>query len=138
MLLLYVNNHWQMPGSARHPHRQATTTLLFGCLFQYTGPCSGQELWNLEKGSRVQMSALWSGDTVLEEAKPSYQKQYKCPICGVGFADQSNRKRHQRVHTGERKYKCSLCPMTFTRNHYLVHHLQKMHRKVEASCDVLS
>ena len=49
-----------------------------------------------------------------------------CPTCGEGFPSLTVHKRHMSIHTGEKKFKCTFCYMTFrlsgTRNkHELIH-----------------
>ncbi|XP_037529206.1 zinc finger protein 358-like [Rhipicephalus sanguineus] len=48
---------------------------------------------------------------------------YKCSQCEKHFADQWNLGRHMRIHTGERPFKCDLCPMDFTLKTTLTTHL---------------
>ena len=38
------------------------------------------------------------------------EKPYACSMCPVGFANKSDVPRHERTHTGEKPYACSMCP----------------------------
>ncbi|KAF1450476.1 ZN214 protein, partial [Pygoscelis papua] len=37
------------------------------------------------------------------------EKPYKCLDCGKSFTRSSNRNAHQRIHSGDRPYKCPDC-----------------------------
>ena len=37
------------------------------------------------------------------------EKPYKCDTCDKGFTQKSDLKTHQRVHTGEKAYECKTC-----------------------------
>ncbi len=53
--------------------------------------------------------------------------KYICSFCGKGFNNQSNFTGHVRTHTGEKPYKCDLCPMAFTHNVSLKSHKKSAH-----------
>ena len=47
-------------------------------------------------------------------------------MCEKSFRYKSALTRHERVHTGEKPYKCNICEKTFARNSHLAGH-KKMH-----------
>lgn len=53
------------------------------------------------------------------------EKKHRCPECGKRFVSSSKLERHKRVHTGERPYRCELCPATFTQKGGLKAHTAK-------------
>ena len=44
------------------------------------------------------------------------EKPFKCEICPKSFKRSDSLKLHQRVHTGEKPFQCEFCPKRFTRN----------------------
>merc|ERR1712179_507813 len=40
-------------------------------------------------------------------------KEYKCEVCGKGFAYQSTLGNHKKIHTDEKKYLCYFCTKSF-------------------------
>jgi KRAB domain-containing zinc finger protein len=47
-------------------------------------------------------------------------------VCNKTFSDKSNQKVHQRLHTGERPYRCDVCIKTFKKMQNLKAH-QRVH-----------
>jgi len=50
-----------------------------------------------------------------------------CPYCGRSFSQKASMERHQRQHTGERPYQCTLCVASYTRKENLQTHMSRMH-----------
>lgn len=61
------------------------------------------------------MSTKTSFNNHMERHKPEKDRKYRfyCAFCGKGFSVKSNFDDHQNKHTGNKPYKCNLCPKTF-------------------------
>ncbi|KAJ3077693.1 hypothetical protein HDU99_001024, partial [Rhizoclosmatium hyalinum] len=46
-------------------------------------------------------------------------KKVPCEVCGSMFTSSANKNVHMRSHTGERPFKCKICPATFTVSSHL-------------------
>lgn len=51
--------------------------------------------------------------------------RYKCNICGRGFYLLASIRRHEAIHSGNRKYKCSFCDYTSFQRCNLDRHLKR-------------
>ena len=54
-------------------------------------------------------------------------RQYKCPFCIKIMKDQSDVKKHIRIHTGEKPFSCDYCPRTFATSSNCQSHIRKVH-----------
>ncbi|XP_054760365.2 transcription factor Ovo-like 2 [Lytechinus pictus] len=57
----------------------------------------------------------------------NHTKTHICIFCEKGFQDKFDLKRHCRIHTGVRPYKCNICPRSFTQRVSLETHISKVH-----------
>ncbi|XP_043923946.1 zinc finger imprinted 3-like [Protopterus annectens] len=54
--------------------------------------------------------------------KKEHKKVYKHAVCGKGFVQKSNMKKHQYTHTKQNPHKCDICGKTFADKRYLIGH----------------
>jgi len=61
----------------------------------------------------------------------THRRPYRCGQrgCNKSFADRRNLRIHQRIHSGDRSEKCTLCAMAFSDPTTLRKHLQAVHRE---------
>jgi len=71
--------------------------------------------------------ARFSGSTELCDHCTSAHHRIPCPYCGRSFSQKASMERHQRQHTGERPYQCTLCNSSYTRKENLQTHMTRMH-----------
>nr|KAG5709238.1 hypothetical protein BaRGS_017990 [Batillaria attramentaria] len=69
----------------------------------------------------------------LETHSATEHRRFLCEYCGKGFTAKPNRDRHVRYHTGERPYRCPLCPQAFFRGDDLKYHRTTKHAHVPVS-----
>jgi len=54
-------------------------------------------------------------------------RPYTCHHCGKGFLVQSSLVVHERMHTGEKPFQCTICLRSYRRHNILKEHIRKMH-----------
>ncbi|XP_063899250.1 histone-lysine N-methyltransferase PRDM9-like [Helicoverpa armigera] len=64
------------------------------------------------------------------------EKPYKCDICPSSFSEKGSLIRHIRTHTGEKPYKCDICPSSFSLKHHLIRHIRTHTGEKPYKCDI--
>jgi transposase-like protein len=58
---------------------------------------------------------------------------FQCEMCGKKFTDKSNYRRHRRIHSGEKPYKCQFCDVAYSRSDILKQHLVTRHSNLQVT-----
>ena len=57
------------------------------------------------------------------------EKPFKCEECGKVFADKANLTKHRTIHTGEKPYSCEICGFSFNKKQTMLRHMKRIHSK---------
>jgi len=60
--------------------------------------------------------------------RSNIQRTKACRHCKKMFAHSHERQRHERIHTGEKPYPCSVCPQRFTQSCNRAKHMKTHHK----------
>ena len=55
---------------------------------------------------------------------------FACPYCNKTMKDKSNMKRHVKIHTGEKPFKCPFCPFAAVQKKSIVSHALTKHQQM--------
>ncbi|XP_064461637.1 zinc finger protein 431-like [Ornithodoros turicata] len=58
------------------------------------------------------------------------EKPYKCDVCPAEFSQRTNLQQHKRTHPGKIPYKCDVCPAEFSQRGHLQHHKHLRYHKL--------
>ncbi|XP_075729675.1 AT-rich binding protein isoform X4 [Rhipicephalus microplus] len=59
--------------------------------------------------------------------KHTGERHFKCDVCPAAFRDSASLRKHVRTHTGERPFSCVHCGVSFTLKHHLTRHMERFH-----------
>ncbi|XP_048480221.1 zinc finger protein 90 [Plutella xylostella] len=79
--------------------------------------------------SYMQKKALELHVTTKHSREVKKTRDKICDVCGKGFTSTTILKNHMRSHTGERPYRCELCPARFGHTGSLYTHVKLVHKK---------
>ena len=85
-------------------------------------------------GKRVKNSFLNLSDLVESTKK---EAPFQCRICQTTFRHRESMKRHELIHTNDKKFSCDQCQRTFTRRDHMRNHMkthaEKTHMRLRRS-----
>ena len=64
------------------------------------------------------------------------EKPYKCDVCDKAFRDSSDLQKHKRIHTNEKPYECDVCEKRFRQSSHLTTHMRIHTNEKPYECDV--
>merc|ERR1712096_204021 len=62
--------------------------------------------------------------------KRSHGNPVQCAVCGKGFSDKFNLKKHSALHTGIKPHTCHHCGKSFSQKCHLKRHINNVHENI--------
>ncbi|XP_063358774.1 zinc finger protein 271-like [Cydia amplana] len=86
-------------------------------------------------GKRFVCRSSWLAHMRREARGAGGAARHRCAVCGRGCGSRGALQAHQRRHTGERPYRCPLCPRAFADCSNLNKHKKQVHKQVSLLVD---
>ena len=115
--------------------------------FNCQGERTTEEPWSDQEAEETFTAEPWSdqqycpdikfdvkaseGHAIVRKTKRNtyvYNTRYTCNLCGRKFPFKCKLEEHQRIHTGQKPFVCTICSNTFTQKSSLTRHYVKIHR----------
>lgn len=94
-------------------------------------PACDKEKWDTPKQDHViedESAPSTDLDSTSSTKKNGSTKMFSCVHCNKTFNHNCHLREHERIHTGEKPFPCSMCPKKFRINQALKNHLMRRHK----------